>query len=651
MDVSRDGARFRGASCWAASLVLPRGHWSRRFRAWRREKGLSAPPTVPASAPPLPRHSQGGAAPASLLGAPTSAQGVRAADVTPSRVPVGQVTGSSRAPLGQLTGTITPSDLHFERHHAGVPALDAASHQLLIHGLVERPMTFSVDDIRRLPQVTRTHFVECSGNGRAPFKSPKPDTTAQAAAGMSSNTEWTGVPLATLFREVGVKPEAKWFLAEGADACHMTRSVPIEKAWDDAMVVWAQNGEPLRPAQGYPLRLLLPGFEGNINVKWLRRLELGTEPWMTRWETSVYTDPLLGDKARQFSLVLDVKSVITTPSHPDTLASARVAPDHRSRLVGSWTNHARGGEHRRRHELARGAADGDAAAQGTRALPVHVELAGRSGHAPQPRHRRDRAGATDALGADRGARAGNGLPLHGNRRVVGPARRRDLLPRGDVMRRLALCLAAALLAAGCNGPSAGRSSADASAEHLPPATFATYDAGAVPGGPGAQAHYGLGAAAPDSLIARWNSDIGPEGAELPPGKGSVAEGEALYATACASCHGVGGVGGIAPNPTLVGRDSAAEGFRFASNPALTKTIGNYWPYATTLFDYIRRAMPQATPGTLTDDQVYALTAYLLAANQVIPTSTTLDAAALREVKMPYRDRFVRDDRPGGPGVH
>jgi sulfane dehydrogenase subunit SoxC len=138
---------------------------------------------------------------------------------------------------------------------------------------------------------------------------------------MTSNTEWTGVPVATLFREVGVKPEARWFLAEGADACHMTRSVPVEKGWEDAMVVWAQNGEPLRPAQGYPLRLLLPGWEGNINMKWLRRLELGTQPWMTRWETSVYTDPILGDKARQFSFVIDAKSVITSPSHPDVITT------------------------------------------------------------------------------------------------------------------------------------------------------------------------------------------------------------------------------------------------------------------------------------------------------------------------------------------
>jgi sulfane dehydrogenase subunit SoxC len=270
---------------------------------------------VPAPRPPNPVLTD----PNSILGAPTSAQGARAAAYNPARVPVGQVTGSSRAPLGSLTGTITPSDLHFERHHAGVPALDATTHRLLIHGLVDRPMEFSVDDIRRLPQVTRTYFIECSGNGRAPFNNPKPETTAQAAAGMTSNTEWTGVPVATLFREVGVKPEARWFLAEGADACHMTRSV--EKGWEDAMVVWAQNGEPLRPAQGYPLRLLLPGWEGNINMKWLRRLELGTQPWMTRWETSVYTDPILGDKARQFSFVIDAKSVITSPSHPDVIAT------------------------------------------------------------------------------------------------------------------------------------------------------------------------------------------------------------------------------------------------------------------------------------------------------------------------------------------
>jgi sulfane dehydrogenase subunit SoxC len=143
---------------------------------------------------------------------------------------------------------------------------------------------------------------------------------------MTSNSEWTGVALATLFREAGVRPEAKWFLAEGGDACLMTRSVPVEKAFDDALVVWAQNGEPLRPEQGFPLRLLLPGWEGNICIKWLRRLELGLAPWMTRWETARYTDPLKDGTARQFSLVMDAKSIITSPAHPQRLGKPGYYP-------------------------------------------------------------------------------------------------------------------------------------------------------------------------------------------------------------------------------------------------------------------------------------------------------------------------------------
>jgi sulfane dehydrogenase subunit SoxC len=252
-------------------------------------------------------------------GTPTTALGARSEFVSPARTPVGAAVGSSRTPLRELTGTITPADLHFERHHAGVPALDPSRHTLTIHGLVDRPTVLTVEEIRRLPQVTRVHFLECSGNGRAAFKDPKPEMTAQAVCGMTSNTEWTGVPLATLFREVGAQRGATWFLAEGGDACRLTRSVPMEKGWDDALVVWAQNGEPLRPSQGYPLRLLLPGWEGNICVKWLQRLELGTKPWMTRWETSVYTDPLKDGTARQFSFVMDAKSIITSPSFPDVV--------------------------------------------------------------------------------------------------------------------------------------------------------------------------------------------------------------------------------------------------------------------------------------------------------------------------------------------
>lgn len=259
--------------------------------------------------------------PTAQQGLPTSALGARSPFVKPSRGPTGDTVGSSLTPLQDLTGPLTPSDLHFERHHAGIPVIDPAKHQLMIHGLVDRPLVLSVDELKRFPQVTRTYFIECSGNGRQSFRAPQPEMTAQKVAGMISTSEWTGVPLATLFREAGAKSDATWFLAEGGDACMMTRSVPMAKAWDDALVIWAQNGEPLRPAQGYPMRLLLPGWEGNINVKWLRRLELGTRPWMTRWETSKYTDPMPDNTARRFSFENDAKSVITTPSHPAQLGA------------------------------------------------------------------------------------------------------------------------------------------------------------------------------------------------------------------------------------------------------------------------------------------------------------------------------------------
>jgi len=258
--------------------------------------------------------------PTKVTGGPTTAVGSRSGFEHPARTPAGETTGFSLTPLQDLTGTITPSDLHFERHHAGIPAIDPEQHHLVVHGLVERPMVFGLEDLKRLPAVTRVHYLECSGNGRSSYREPKPDMTPQKVYGLTANTEWTGLTVAQLFREVGVKPEAKWFLAEGGDACVMTRSVPVDKGWEDALVVWAQNGEPLRPEQGYPLRLLLPGFEGNMSVKWLRRLELGTAPWMTRWETSKYTDPLPDGTARQFSFAMDATSIITAPAAPGMLS-------------------------------------------------------------------------------------------------------------------------------------------------------------------------------------------------------------------------------------------------------------------------------------------------------------------------------------------
>lgn len=220
---------------------------------------------------------------------------------------------STQTPLHELHGTITPSDLHYERHHAGVPVIDPSSHTLTIHGLVERPLVFTLEDLKQFPSISRTYFLECAGNYR---RNAPETTTAQQVCGLTSNSEWTGVPLATLFREAGVSPSAKWFLAEGRDAAMMTRSIPVEKAWDDALIAYGQNGEALRPEQGYPIRLLCPGWEGNTNIKWLRRLELGEEPFMTREETSKYTEVLKDGKARQFSFVIHARSIITSPSYP-----------------------------------------------------------------------------------------------------------------------------------------------------------------------------------------------------------------------------------------------------------------------------------------------------------------------------------------------
>ncbi len=220
---------------------------------------------------------------------------------------------ATRTPLQSLHGSITPNGLFFERHHAGVPMIDPREHRLMLHGLVDRPLMFTLDDLVRLPSVNRVHFIECSGNSSSQWAGPG-GATAQEVHGLASNAEWTGVPLAVLLEEAGARKQARWLLAEGADAAAMTRSVPMEKALDDALVVYAQNGEKLRPEQGYPIRLLLPGFEGNMSIKWLRRIKVAMEPFQTREETSTYTDLMPDGSARQFTFVMDAKSCILSPS-------------------------------------------------------------------------------------------------------------------------------------------------------------------------------------------------------------------------------------------------------------------------------------------------------------------------------------------------
>ena len=161
------------------------------------------------------------------------------------------------------------------------------------------------------------------------------------------------------------------------------------------------------------------------------------------------------------------------------------------------------------------------------------------------------------------------------------------------------------------------------------------------------ARYGVGTAVSDSELVAWDLDVSPNGAGLPQGRGTVTEGASVYAAKCASCHGASGEGTLT-GPMLVGREPA-DSFRFGRDPKLVKTVGNYWPYATTLFDYVRRAMPITAPGSLANSEVYAVVAYLLAQNGVIERTAVMDSSTLAAVKMPARDRFVRDDRKGGPG--
>lgn len=225
----------------------------------------------------------------------------------------GVTTGSSRTPLQDLHGIITPSALHFERHHSGVPTIDPREHELMLHGLVDRPLKFSLPELLRFPAVSRVHFIECAGNaGREHRGDPGP--TAQLSHGLVSCSEWTGVLLGTLLREAGLKPAAKWIVAEGADASRHSRSIPLAKALDDVLVAYGQNGEAVRPEQGYPLRLVVPGWEGNVNVKWLRRLHVVDQPAMSRDEAASYTDLMPSGRARQFTFEMESNSVITRPS-------------------------------------------------------------------------------------------------------------------------------------------------------------------------------------------------------------------------------------------------------------------------------------------------------------------------------------------------
>lgn len=218
-------------------------------------------------------------------------------------------------PIENQRGMITPSGLHFSVHHNGIPDIDPETHQLIIHGLVNKALKFDLESLMRYPIISNIHFLECAGNTAPNAVSLTPlDQSAQELSGQVSGSEWAGVPLKYLLREAGLKPNAKWAIVEGADSGSHARSIPVSKLLDDAIIALYQNGERIRPSQGYPMRLFLPGWEGNTNIKWLHRIELSDQPAYTKDESGLYSDILDDGKIRRFSFHMEVKSLITHPS-------------------------------------------------------------------------------------------------------------------------------------------------------------------------------------------------------------------------------------------------------------------------------------------------------------------------------------------------
>src|SRR6185437_2573079 len=204
--------------------------------------------------------------------------------------------------------------LHFSINHGGIPDIDPAQHKLVIHGMVKQPLEFTLETVSRYPLVTRPHFVECAGNSAGIFSSEPIQAPAGLLHGLVSNAEWTGLPLSVLLDEAGIDPNAKWLVAEGGDAQFLDRSIPVKKAYDDAIVAIYQNGERLMPGNGYPMRLLVPGYQGNMNVKFLRRLKAVNQPAYTYFESKNYSQILPGGKTWRFHFLMEVKSFITNPS-------------------------------------------------------------------------------------------------------------------------------------------------------------------------------------------------------------------------------------------------------------------------------------------------------------------------------------------------
>jgi sulfane dehydrogenase subunit SoxC len=218
----------------------------------------------------------------------------------------------SMTPIHESEGIITPNGLFFTRNHGGTAHVDPNEFRLMIHGKVKREVVLTLEDLKKYPSESRIYFIECPANGSTDWRGPQ-FNNLQFLKGMMSSAMWTGVMLKTVLDDIGLEKDAVWMLAEGSDNAGNPRTIPVEKALDDAMLVWGQNGEALRAEQGYPLRLLVPGWEGNLNTKWLKRLEFSDKPWHSKEETSKYTMLQKSGKAIQYFWVNEVNSVVTSP--------------------------------------------------------------------------------------------------------------------------------------------------------------------------------------------------------------------------------------------------------------------------------------------------------------------------------------------------
>ena len=494
---------------------------------------------------------------------------------------------------------ITPSSLHYMGTTRGafLPDIDPREHRLMIHGLVDRPLTFTMDDLKRLPSVTRLHFIECAGN-----RSSRRAKNVQETHGMTSCAEWTGVLLSTLLKECGLKGGASWFVAEGAEEVKGASSMPIAKAMDDCIVAYGMNGEAVRPQNGFPLRLMVPGFEGIFHTKWLRRIKVVDRYYMN------YNDfGHLDRDAKVAALDYQIgpKSVITFPSGGQQLPGKGFYE-----ISGlAWSG---GGA----IKLVEVSTDGGkkwnkAEFKGTPQRMAHARFAYQWNWDGQETELQSRC--TDELGQVQPSRAQIAKywnkPFDADIQRAGSGQQHSALEdrqrreRDQWVRvgfsprvRVRLLIGASALA---QSPT-----------------------------------YGVGRTPTAEEIRAWDISIGPTGEELPPGKGTAKEGAQLYrAKGCAGCHGAAGIGGTAP--ILKSKDP--------TNPdvwARGRILPLRAPFATTVWDYINRAMPLNREGTLTADEVYALTAYLLFINDVIPEDEVLDAQSLPKVKMPIGDNYA-----------